>query len=321
MNAFNKAVFASAMLLAAVTAGAQGFPNKPVRMIVPFVPGGATDALARGLAQKMSEAWGQPVVVENKPGASGNLCTEQVARAPADGYTMLMTINSHTLNASLYSKLPYDPIKDFQPVSLFAVAPNVVAARPDLPANNVGELIKLAQAQPGKITYGSAGSGSGSHLAGALFANMAGVTMQHVPYKGVAQAVTDLIGGQIDLSFSVYSVVDPHIRAGKLKALAVTSAKRSPYAPNLPTVAEAGLKGFDVFSWFGVLVPARTPPAVVAAIHEQIARAARAPDLKDKFAAQGLDLVGNTPDEFAEFLRQDFAVWDKVIKSANIKVE
>ena len=325
MKSHSKALLASVLFLVLGlclgSARAEGFPNKPVRMIVPFVPGGATDALARGLAQKLSEAWGQPVLVENKPGAGGNLGTEHVARAPADGYTMLMAINSHTLNASLYSKLPYDPFKDFQPVSLFALAPNVVAARPNLPANNIAELVKLAQSQPGKITYGSAGNGSGSHLAGALFSNMAGVSMQHVPYKGVAQAVTDLICGQIDLSFSVYSVVDPHIRAGKLKALAVTSASRSPNAPNLPTVAEAGLKGFDVVSWFGVFVPARTPPAVVAAIHAQIANAARSPDLKQKFGAQGLDLVGNTPDEFAEYLRKDFAIWDKVIKTNGIKVE
>jgi len=315
------ALLAAAGLHAGAQAQAQTFPSRPVRIVVPFAPGGATDALARAMAQKMSESWGQPVVVENKPGAAGNIGTEFVARAPADGYTMLMAINSHAINASLYSKLGYDPIKDFQPVSLFAIAPNVLAAHPSLPANTVQELIKLAQARPGEISYGSAGSGSGSHLAGALFANLAGVQMTHVPYKGVTPAVTDLIGGQISLSFSVYSVVDPHIKAGKLKAIAVTSAKRSPYAPTLPTVAESGLKGFDVVSWFGLLVPATTPKEVVAKIHDEVARIAKLPDVKEKFASQGIDLVGNTPTEFADFIKQDWAVWDKVIKSTGIKME
>jgi tripartite-type tricarboxylate transporter receptor subunit TctC len=269
----------------------------------------------------MNEAWGQPVVVENKPGASGNVGTELVAKSPADGSVLLLTINSHTINASLFAKLSYDPVKDFQPVSLVAVAPNVVAANPSLPANNVPELIAYAKANPGKVTFGSAGAGSGSHLAGVLFENLAGVTMTHVPYKGVAQAVTDLIGGQIAISISVYSVVDPHIRAGKLKALAITSARRSPLAPNLPTVAEGGLKGFDVFSWFGLLAPAGTPREVVAKIQGEVARISRLPEVKDRFAVQGLDLVGNTPEDFAEFMRQDWAVWDKLIKSMGIKLD
>jgi len=311
------------MLLTVVSlhVGAEVYPSRTVRIIVPYAPGGATDALARVAAQKMSEAWGQSVIVENKPGAGGNIGTEFVARAPADGYTMVMAINSFAINKSLFKELGYDPIKDFQPVSLFATAPNVIAANPSLPANTVQELIKLAKSKPGELTYGSAGNGSGSHLAGLLFANLAGIEMTHVPYKGVTPAVTDLMSGRISLSFSVYSVVDPYIKAGKLKAIAVTSAKRSPHAPNLPTVAESGLKDYDVISWFGFLVPSNTPKDVVAKIHGEVARIAKMPDVKTRFASQGIDLVGSTPDEFADFIKQDWMVWDKVIKSAGIKLE
>lgn len=321
MNCWKPILCGAMICIASLQASAQAFPTKPVRLVVPFPSGGATDALGRALAQKMSEAWGQPVVVDNRPGGGTNIGTEIVAHAPADGYTILFTLNSFAVNASLYPKLPYDPIKDFQPVSLFAVAPNVIAANPSIPANTVQELIKLARAEPGKVTYGSAGTGSGSHLAGALFANLAGVNMTHVPYKGVSLAVTDLIGGQISLSFSVYSVVDPFIKSGRLKAIAVTSAKRSPLAPNLPTVAEGGLNGFDVISWFGVVVPAGTPKEVVQSIHSQIARAAKMPDIRDKFASQGIELVSNSPEEFADYIKKDWAVWDKIIKSSNIKAE
>ncbi len=321
MKLWRKSLLGLMLAIASFHLGAQAYPSKPVRIVVPFVPGGATDALARAFGAKMSEAWGQPVLVENKPGAGGNIGTELVAKSPADGLTMLMTINSHSINASLYTKLGYHPLKDFQPVSLVAVAPNVVAAHPSLPANNMQELIALAKAKPGALTYGSAGSGSGSHLAGVLLESMAGVKMTHVPYKGVAQAVTDLIGGQISISISVYSVVDPHIKAGKLKALAVTSAKRAPQSPNLPTVAEAGLKGFDVFSWFGLLVPAGTPKEVVAKIQGEAARIARLPEVKNRFASQGLDLIGNTPEEFTDFIVQDWALWDKLIKQIGLKLD
>jgi tripartite-type tricarboxylate transporter receptor subunit TctC len=314
-------LIAAAILCYVSPVRADNYPSRPVHIVVPFAPGGATDALARALAQKMGEAWGQPVLVENRPGAAGNIGTEFVARAPADGYTILLTINSHAVNASLFPKLGYDPIKDFRPVSLFATAPNVLAANPSLPANTVPELIKLAKAKPGEITCGSAGSGSGSHLACALFANLAGVKITHVPYKGITPAVTDLMGGQISISFSVFSVVDPLVKAGKLKALAVTSLKRSPYAPDLPTVAESGMAGFDVVSWFGLLLPANTPDDVAAKVHDEVARVARLPDVKAVFAKQGIDLIGNTPAEFADFIKQDWAVWDKVIKTAGIKME
>ena len=300
---------------------AETYPSRSVRIVVPFAPGGATDSLARALAQKTAESWNQPVVVENKPGAAGNIGTELVARSPADGYTILMGINSHAINASLFPKLGYDPIKDFRPVSLFATAPNVIAANPSLPANTVQELIALAKAKPGEISYGSAGSGSGSHLAGALFSNLAGVRMTHVPYRGVTPAVADLIGGQITISFSVYSVVNPHFKSGKLKAIALTSSKRSPNAPDLPTVEEEGLKGFDVVSWFGLFVPAGTPEDIVAKIQGEIARVARLPELKEQFAKQGIELVGSTSTEFASFIKKDWDLWDKVIKSSGIKME
>jgi tripartite-type tricarboxylate transporter receptor subunit TctC len=321
MKAVALAVAGMLGISACLDAGAQSYPSKAIRIIVPFAPGGATDMLARTIAQKFNEAWGQPVVVDNRPGAAGNIGTEMVARSQPDGYTLLMTINTHALNASLFSKLPYDPIKDFQPLTLVATAPNVLVVHPSLPPNSVQELIRLAKSKPNELTYGSAGSGSGSQLAGVLFANMAGVKLIHVPYKGITPAVVDLMGGQISMCFSVLSVAYPHMQAGKLKAIAVTTAKRSARVPNLPTVAEGGLKGYDVFSWFGLLLPANTPKEIVAKLHAEVVRAISLPDVKEKVSSQGVDLVSDSPEQFGEFIKQDWAVWDKVIKSIGMKLD
>jgi tripartite-type tricarboxylate transporter receptor subunit TctC len=303
-----------------VAQAAPSYPTRVIRLIVPFAPGGATDALARAVAQKLAEMLGQSVIVENRPGAGGNIGTEMVARAPADGYTLLLTINSHVVNPSLYPKLNYDPIKDFQPLTLVATAPNVLVARPGLPARTVPELIALAKSRPGQLTFGSAGTGSGSHLAGVLFDSLAGVKMTHVPYKGVTPAMVDVMGGQVDLCFSVLSVVYPLIKGNKVQAIALTGTRRSPLLPELPTVAET-LPGFDVFSWFGLLMPANPLREVFETLQGSLVKIIQAPELKQLFAAQGLELVGNSAGEFAEFLKTDQALWTKVIKANDIRLE
>ncbi|MBI3936283.1 MAG: tripartite tricarboxylate transporter substrate binding protein [Betaproteobacteria bacterium] len=300
---------------------AQPYPGKTIRYIVPFVPGGATDTLARVIAQKLNAAWGVSVVVENRPGAGGNLGTELVARSAPDGHTLLMAINSHAVNASLYSKLNYDPIKDFAPVSLVATSPNVVVVHPSLPAKTVKELIAFARTRPGELTYGTAGPGSGAHLAGELFKSMARVDLIHVPYKGAGQVVIDLIGGQVSMSFIALPVVYPHVRAGKLRVLAVTSATRSPLVPDLPTVAESGLPGFEVVSWFGTLAPAGTSRDIVTKLNSEISKILQMPDVKEKMGGLGLELRGGTPEQFGRFIKSDWALWDKVIKSVGIRLD
>jgi len=300
---------------------ARDYPYKAIRIIVPFAPGGATDTLARAVAQKLTEMFGQSVFVENRSGAGGNIGTEMVARSPADGYTLLMTINSHVVNPSLYKHLNYDPIKDFRPLTLVATAPNALVARPGFPAKTVAELIALAKKEPGKITFGSAGVGSGSHLAGVLFDSMAGVQMSHVPFRGVTPAIVDVMGGQVDLVYSVFSAVMPLIKSGKVQGIALTGEKRSPLMPDLPTIAESGLKGYNVFSWFGLLMPANPPEAVYRKLEGALIKIVRDPELRKRFAEQGLDLVGDTSEEFGRFLKSDGALWAKVIKANNIHVD
>ena len=311
------------LLVAALSTNlaAQGYPSKPIRYVVPFPPGGATDTLARVIGAKLSDAWGVPVVVENRPGAGGNVGTDLVAKSAPDGHTLLMAVNSHAINASLYSKLPYDPIKDFVPVILVATTPNVLVVNPSVPANSVQELIALAKARPGTLTFASAGAGSGAQLAGELFKALAKVDLTHVPYKGAAPAMTDLVGGQVSMSFIVYPVASPQIQAGKLRTLAVTSLGRSSLVPNVPAISEAGLTGFDVVSWFGTLVPAGTPPAVVSRLNAEIGRSLQAPDVKEKMNAQGLELRGGTPAQLDAFIKADWDVWDKLIKSLGIRLD
>ncbi len=268
-------------------AQAPAYPTKPIRLVVPFPPGGATDILAREVAKHLTEAWGQSVVVDNRPGAGGNIGSELVAKAAPDGYTLEMgTVGTHAINASLYSKMPYDHVKDFVPVILVAGVPNVLEVNPSVPVNSVQELIAYAKANPGKLNFASSGAGTSIHLSGELFKVMAGVQMTHVPYKGSAPALQDLLGGQVQLMFDNLPPSLPQIKAGKLRALAVTSTTRAPALPDVPTVAEAGLPGFEASSWFGVLAPAGTPPAIVAKLNAEIAKWLTSPEAKEKLAAR-----------------------------------
>ncbi len=300
---------------------AQPYPTQAVRYIVPYAPGGGTDTLARIIAQKLAEAWNVPVVVENRPGAAARIGTELVARSTPDGHTMLMAINSHALNASLYRKIPYDPIKDFAPVALIATSPNVVVVHPSIPAKSLREMIELARSQPGKLSYSSGGPASGSNLAGELLKMMAKVDIVEVPYKGAAPAVNDLLGGQVSMSFVVLQTAYPHIGAGKLRALAVTSKERSSLLPDLPTVAESGLDGYDVSSWYGTLAPAGTPPAIIRRWNSEIQKILAMADVKDKLAALGMERKGGSPEQFGQFIQSDWEFWDKVVKSLGIRLD
>ena len=291
---------------------AQAFPSKPVHIIVPFPPGGGADALARVMGPYLTKIWGQPVIVENKPGASGHIGAEHVANAPADGYTLMMSST-----ASLTEK----NVHRFAPVTLVSASPYVIVVNPKVPASNVGELVAHAKKNPGKLTYGSSGTGAASHLSAELFKSVAGVDMLHVPYKGTGQAVTDLLAGQIDLMFAPAQTAMPHVQAGKLKALAVTSARRSATLPDLPTAAEAGARGYEAIGWFGLLAPAATPPAVVAKISADANRVLADPEVRKKLEAVGAEPSGNTPQQFAAFIRDDQAKWSKLMRERGITPE
>jgi len=313
----------SAFALAAI-AGAQApaYPTKPIRLVVPFPAGGATDILAREVAKHLTDAWGQSVVVDNRPGAGGNIGSELVAKAAPDGYTLEMgTVGTHAINASLYSKMPYDHVRDFVPVILVAGVPNVLEVNPALPVNSVQELIAYAKANPGKLNFASSGSGTSIHLSGELFKVMAGVQMMHVPYKGSAPALQDLIGGQVQLMFDNLPPSLPQIKAGKLRALAVTSAARAPALPDTPTVAEAGLPGFEASSWFGVLAPAGTPPEIVNKLNAEIAKWLASPGAKEKLANVGANIAGGTPEDFARHIQAETTKWAKVVKESGAKVD
>ncbi|HVE48544.1 MAG TPA: tripartite tricarboxylate transporter substrate binding protein [Casimicrobiaceae bacterium] len=318
---------ALAMFLAVATlptlAHAQGaYPNKPIRVVVPFPAGGATDILARAAGQKMTEAFGQPVVVDNRPGAGGNIGSELVAKAPNDGYTLLMgTVGTHAINASLYSKMPYDHVKDFIPIVLVAGVPNVLVVHPSVPANSVQELIAYGKANPGKLSFASSGSGTSIHLSGELFKVLTGVQMLHVPYKGSAPAVTDLLGGQVQLMFDNLPSALPHIKAGKLKALAVTSMARAPALPDVPTINESGVPGFEASSWFGLLAPAGTSREVVTKVNGEVAKWLATPDGKEKLAAVGANAAGGPPEDFAKHIAAETTKWAKVVKDSGAKVE
>jgi tripartite-type tricarboxylate transporter receptor subunit TctC len=308
--------------LFAAGAAAQAWPSKPIRLVVPFPPGGATDILARAVAQKMTDAWGQPVVVDNRPGAGGNIGSELVAKSAPDGYTLEMgTVGTHAINASLYAKMPYDHIKDFAPVILVAGVPNVLVVYPGLPVKSVQELIAYGKANPGKLNFASSGSGTSIHLAGELFKVMTGVQMTHVPYKGSAPALQDLLGGQVQLMFDNLPPSLPQIKSGKLRALGVTSAARSPALPDVPTVAEQGLPGFEASSWFGVLAPTGTPPAVITKINTEIDKWLQTPEAKEKLLALGANPGGGTPEDFAKHIAAETAKWAKVVKESGAKVD
>jgi tripartite-type tricarboxylate transporter receptor subunit TctC len=318
-----KAIFLSLLLgLASFTASAQAYPSKPIRFVVPYPAGGPLDTVARLTAHKVSEAMKQPVIVDNKPGAGGNIGADLVAKSPADGYTLLMgAVATHAINPALYAKMPYDAARDFVPVTQLASTPNVLIVHPGVAASNVREFIAYAKANPGKLNFGSGSNGSAGHLAGELFKTMANVEMTHVPYKGAAPAMQDLAGGQIQVMFdNLASALGP-MRAGKVKGLAVTTAKRSSLAPELPTVAESGLPGFDINTWFGVFVSAGTPREVVDRLHGEFVRALAAPDVREKMLNLGAEPVGNRPEEFAAYIRREADKYARVVKASGARVD
>jgi tripartite-type tricarboxylate transporter receptor subunit TctC len=308
-------------MLAASSVCAQDYPHKPLRLIAPFSPGGATDVLARIVGQKMNERLGQPVIIENRVGAGGNIGAELVAKATSDGYTLLMGGVPHAIGASLYSKLGYDLVKDLSAVAEVASFPSMIVLHPSLPAKSVKELIALAKAKPGQLNFGSAGNGSPNHLALELFDTMAGVKMVHIPYKGAGQVVGDLLAGQLQLASMGMPVAMPHVQAGKLRAIAVTGAARSPLLPHLPTVAEAGLAGFDVTSWYGVFGPAALPKEIVARLNSEIGGAINAPELKERLTALGAEPSLKTPEQFAQYVRDEIVKWAKVVRESGAKLD
>jgi tripartite-type tricarboxylate transporter receptor subunit TctC len=307
-----RAIFGAILCLGAAGAMAQAFPAKPVRVIVPFPPGGGADALARLIGPRLTEIWGQQVIIENRPGASGHIGADFVAQSAADGYTLLMSST-----ASLTEK----NVDQFAPVSLVSASAYIVSANPRVAANNMRELIALAKANPGKLTFGSSGTGAASHLAAELFKSMAGVDLLHVPYKGTGQALTDLLAGTVDLMFAPSQTVMSHVQAGKLKALAVTGAKRSALLPELPTVAESGVPGYQAVGWFGLLAPAATPKATVAKLSADVKRVLGERMVRERMLALGADPAGDAPEEFARFIHDDQAKWSRLMKQAGITLE
>ena len=303
-------------------ASAQQYPSKPIRFVVPYPAGGPLDTVARLLAQKVSEGTGQPVVVDNKPGAGGNIGADIVAKSPADGYTILMgAVATHAINPTLYKSIPYDPIKDFAPVTQVASTPNVLVVNPSVPAASVREFIAHAKANPGKLSFGSGSIGSAGHLAGELFKTLAGVDMVHVPYKGAAPAMQDLVGGQIQLMFDNLASSLGQVKGGTVRALAVTTSARSGFAPELPTIAESGLPGFDISTWFGVFAPAGTPREALTRLHAEFTKALAAPDVRARMTALGAEPVGNTPEQFAAYIRAEAEKYARVIKASGAKVD
>jgi tripartite-type tricarboxylate transporter receptor subunit TctC len=306
----------------ATVASAQSYPNRAIRLVVPFPAAGTTDILARAAAQKLTEAFGQSVVVDNRPGAAGNIGSDLVAKSAPDGYTLLMgTVGTHAINPSLYSKMPYDHVKDFVPVVLVAGVPNVLVVNPTLPVNSVADLIKLAKDKPGQINFASSGSGTSIHLSGELFKTMAGVDITHIPYKGSSPALTDLMGGQVQIMFDNLPSALPQIKAGKLRAIAVTSLKRAPVLPDVPTISESGLPGFEASSWFGVLAPAGTPAPIVARINAEVNKWLQSAEAREKLLSQGAEAAGGSPEQFANHIRAESEKWAKVVKASGAKVD
>jgi tripartite-type tricarboxylate transporter receptor subunit TctC len=301
---------------------AEGYPSKPIRLVVPYPAGGPLDIVARLLAQKVSESVKQPVIVDNKPGAGGNIGADIVAKAAADGYTILMgAVATHAINPVLYASIPYDPVRDFAPITQIASTPNVLVVNPSVPAANVREFIAYAKANPGKLNFGSGSTGSAGHLAGELFKAMAGIEMTHVPYKGAAPAMQDLVGGQIQVMFDNLASALGQVRAGKVKALAVTTAKRSPLAPELPTVAESGLPGFDISTWFGLFAPSATPREALDRLHAEFTAALAAPDVREKMLHLGAEPVGSRGDEFAEYINAEARKYARLVKASGAKAD
>lgn len=304
----------------AATAGGD-YPVRPIRLVSPFPPGGGNDIVSRTVGLAVSRSIGQPVVVDNRPGANTIVGMELVARAAPDGYTLIMTSSTQAINATLYPKLPYDSVRDFSPVTLVASTPLVVVVHPSLPVANVTQLIAAARAKPGELYFPSAGTGNATHLAGELFNAMAGVTLVHVPYKGSGPGINDLIAGRLSVAFGTSLSVLPHVKSGRLRAIAVTTSRRSAVMPGLPTVAESGLPGYEASTWYGVLAPGRTPRRVVARLQAEIVKALDAPEVKERLGAQGLDPVGNTPEQFAAYVQSEIVKWAKVIRASGARAE
>ncbi len=300
---------------------AQKYPEKPVRLIVPFAPGGGTDVLGRFVAAKLSESLGVSVFIENRSGAGGTIGTELAARSAPDGYTMLFTSASHSFNPSLYTKLGYDALKDFAPITLVAMVPHLLVVHPTLPVKNVKELIALARQRPGEIFFGSGGTGSSIHLAGALFIAMTKVEMTHVPYKGGGPAMTGVLSGEAQVLFPTMQSAMALVKAGRLRPLAISTATRSPAVPEVPTIAEAGVPGYDATGWYGMLAPTGTPQAVIDRLHSEIVKILTTPELKDRLAGEGAVAVGNTPAQFDRFIRDEIAKWAKIIRDLKLKVD
>ena len=313
-------LFSGLMFINSLTWG-QNYPVKTVKIIVPLAAGGPGDVLARTLAQKLSDLWKQTVIVDNRPGANTNLGTELVAKAPPDGYTLLATANTLTINPSLYHHLNYNPVSDFSPITLIGATPLILVIHPSLPVKTPQALVTLAKAHPGQLLFGSAGNGSGPHLAGEMFTSMANIKMIHVPYKGITNAFSDLLGGQISLMFPGPPIALPQVQVGKLRALATTSMQRTAAAPELPTLNESGLPGYDVTSWYGVFAPATTPNFIINKLNSQIGQILLLADIQQRWASLGAEPLQNTPEAFIQFIKTDLIKWAKVVRETNIKIE
>jgi tripartite-type tricarboxylate transporter receptor subunit TctC len=304
------------------SAAAETWPTRPVRLVVPAPAGSAPDFLSRLMSPKLTEIWGQSIIVENVLGAGGNIGTDKVAKAAPDGYTMLFnTIGPIAVNISLYKTLPYHPQNDFIPISLVSKTPNILAVHPSLPVNNLKELIAYAKANPGKLRYGSAGSGTSNHLSAELLKSMTGTDMLHIPYKSSAQMTTDLLGGQMELMFHNAPVILPHVKSGAIRGIAISTTKRSPAAPDLPTLDEAGVPGFEVTAWFGFMAPAKTPQAVIDKVHGDVVKVLAMPDIRERMMEQIAEPIGSTPAEYAAFIASEITKWAKVVKESGAVVE
>ncbi len=320
MNTLRSAFCAVLLCLSGLAAAA--FPDKAIRLIVPFPAGGAADVMARGMAQRLGHELGQQIVIDNRGGAGGTTAAEAAAKSPADGYTLFFgTMGTHAINPALYPKLRYDPLKDFAPISLTHITPRVLVVGPSVAAKSIGELIALAKGKPRGLTYGSAGNGSSSHLAGALFEAMAGVDMVHVPYKGSSPLLVDVLAGRIDMTFDSYTVYEEHIKAGKVRVLGVTSKARMDALPQVPTIAEAGLRGYDVSNWLGVLAPGGTPKDVLATLHAALGKAMASPELRAQLVALGIEPTFGSPEDFAALIRAELPKWAAIVKKSGATVE
>lgn len=321
MRTISCCLVALALSATASTAPAQNYPSKPIRLVVGFTPGGGVDINARLLASKLTEYLGQQVIVDNRPGAGTNIANEYVAKAPADGYTLLINTAAVAINMSLYKKVPFDTLRDFAPISVFSMSPNILVVHASVPVKNVKELVALAKSKPGQLNFSSAGSGTTQHLSGELFKLRTKTDIVHVPYKGSAPSLTALISGEVDLSFANIPAIFHHVKSGKLRPLATTGPKRAALMPGVPTMKESGISGVEVVVWYGVLAPANTPRDAVSTLSGAIIKATRAPDIKQRLLDQGAEPVGNTPEEFGRLLREEVAKWAEVVKVSGAKVD